>query len=97
MPNIVNTVSVQIGGPLGLITIPITFGTEFPWTPLAFHCKDMQSITVDAGTFSAYEIESTFFDLFEYFYAPEVGTFIKLDATMPYGDVIAELVSTNYN
>ena len=97
MPNIVTTVKVSAGGIFGLINIPITFTTEYPWLPLAFHCVNTQDITVEAGTFNAYKIESTFFDMFEYYYAPSVGNLVKIDATMPYGDVSAELKSTNYS
>ena len=89
--------SVHAGGPFGLINIPITFSTHYSWMPLAFHCKDKKDITVEAGSFNAWEIESTFFDLFEYYYAPSVGNIIKIDATMPNGDIKAELKSTNYS
>ena len=96
MPNIVTTVSVSAGGIFGLIKIPISFATEYPWFPLAFHCLNTQDVTVEAGTFNAYKIESTFFDMFEYYYAPSVGNMVKIDATMLNGHASAELKSTNY-
>jgi len=96
LPNIDIVMKMDIGGIFGLIKIPINFTTGYYWTPLAFHCKNKQSISVEAGTFDAWEIESTFFDLFRYYYAPEVGNIIKIDATMPNGDVHGELKSTNY-
>jgi len=96
LPDMDIVVSVHAGGIFGLINIPITFTTGYYWTPLAFHCKNKQDISVEAGTFNAWEIESTFFDLFEYYYAPEVGNIVKIDATMPNGDVHGELTSTNY-
>ncbi len=96
LPDMDIVVGVQAGGIFGLINLPITFTTGYYWTPLAFHCKNKQDISVEAGTFNAWEIESTFFDLFKYYYAPEVGNIVKIDATMPNGDVHGELKSTNY-
>ncbi len=96
LPNIDIVMKMDIGGIFGLIQIPITFTTGYYWMPFAFHCKNKQSVSVDAGIFDAWEIESTFFDLFRYYYAPEVGNIIKIDATMPNGDVHGELKSTNY-
>jgi len=97
MPNIVTTVSVNAGGIFGLVKIPVSFSTEYSWFPFAFHCINTQDVTVEAGTFNAYKIESTFFDMFEYYYAPSVGNLIKIDATMQNGHVSAELKSTNYS
>jgi len=97
LPDMDIVMSVHAGGPFGIIDIPITFSTHYSWMPLAFHCKDKKDITVEAGSFNAWEIESTFFDLFEYYYAPSVGNIIKIDATMPNGDINAELKSTNYS
>jgi len=96
LPDMDIVVSIHAGGIFGLISIPITFTTHYSWMPLAFHCKDKQDISVEAGTFDAWEIESTFFDLFRYYYAPEVGNIVKIDATMANGDVHGELKSTNY-
>jgi hypothetical protein len=87
--------NVNAGGIFGLISIPITFTTNYPWIPLAFHCKNKQDISVEAGIFDAWEIESTFFDLFRYYYAPDVGNIVKIDATMINGEVHGELKSTN--
>jgi len=97
LPNMDIVVSVNVGGIFGLISIPITYTTHYSWTPLAFHCKNKQDITVEAGTFNAWEIESTFFDLFNYYYSPEVGNLIKIQANMPNGMAIGELKSTNYS
>jgi hypothetical protein len=96
LPNMDLVMKMNVGGIFGLIRMPVTFTTGYYWTPLAFHCKNKQSVSVEAGTFDAWEIESTFFDLFRYYYAPEVGNIIKIDATMPNGDVHGELKSTNY-
>jgi len=96
LPNMDIVVNVHAGGIFGLISIPITFTTHYSWIPIAFHCKNKQDISVEAGTFNAWEIESTFFDMFQYYYAPEVGNIIKIDATMPNGDIQGELKSTNY-
>jgi len=97
LPNMDIVVSVHTGGPFGIVSIPISFVTQYSWMPLAFHCKNKQDITVEAGPFNAWAIESTFFDLFEYYYAPSVGSIIKIDATMPNGDLHGELKSTNYS
>lgn len=96
LPEISATMNIKAGGLLGFIQFPITFFTSYPWIPLAFHCKPKTDVTVDAGTYSAYEISSTFFELFKYYYAPSVGNLIKIDATMPNGEVHGELKSTNY-
>jgi hypothetical protein len=96
LPNIIATMNLNIGGYFGLIQIPLTFYTEYPWIPLAFHCKPKAEVTVLAGTFDAYEIEQTFFNIFEYYYAPTVGNLIKFDAWMPNGEVHGELISYNY-
>lgn len=96
LPNMDIVANVHAGGIFGLVSIPISFTTHYFWVPLAFHCKNKQAISVEAGIFDAWEIESTFFDMFRYYYAPEVGNIIKIDATMPNGDVHGELKSTNY-
>jgi len=97
LPDMDIFISVHVGGPFGIINIPISFVTHYSWMPLAFHCNNKQDITVEAGSFNAWKIESTFFDMFEYYYAPSVGNIIKIDATMPNGDINAELKSTNYS
>jgi len=96
LPDMDIIMSIHAGGIFGIINIPITFSTHYSWMPLAFHCKNKQDVSVEAGTFNAWEIESTFFDLFRYYYAPEVGNIIKIDATIPNGDIHGELKSTNY-
>lgn len=96
LPNIEATMRIRVGGLFGLISIPMTFYVEYPYTILAFYCKDQRDISVEAGVFNAYEIESTFFDLFEYYYAPAVGNLIKIDATLTNGDVHAQLKSYNW-
>ena len=96
LPNIDATMNIKAGGLFGIIHFPITFFSSYPFIPLAFHCKPKIDVTVEAGTFSAYEISSTFFELFEYYYAPSVGNLVKIDATMPNGEVHGELKSYNY-
>jgi len=95
MPNLVATIRINAGGILGFINVPITFTTEYPWIPFAFHCQEKQDVTVEAGTFSAYRIQSLIGDFFDYYYAPTVGNLVKIDANMPNGDVHGELKSTN--
>jgi hypothetical protein len=90
------TMQANAGGILQIIQFPISFTTQYSWTPLAFHCQDKRNVTVPAGTFSAYQISSLFGDYFEYYYAPAVGNIIKIDATLQNGAVSAELTATNY-
>lgn len=87
---------VKVGGLFGIIKFPFTITSSYSWIPFAFHCKPKVDVTVEAGTFSAYEIESTFFGLFEYYYAPTVGNLVKIDATMPNGAAHGELKSTTF-
>jgi hypothetical protein len=88
---------INVGGRFGLIKFPFTLTTSYSWIPLAFHCKPKVDVTVEAGIYSAYNISSTFFDFFEYYYAPSVGNLVKIEATMPNGAVQGELKSTNYS
>ena len=88
---------INVGGRFGLIKFPFTLTTSYSWIPLAFHCKPKVDVTVEAGIYSAYNISSTFFDFFEYYYAPSVGILVKIEATMPNGEVQGELKSTNYS
>ena len=96
MPNLDVTMQTNVGGPLGIIQIPLSFVTHYSWTPWAFHCQDKRDVTVAAGTFSAYKISSLFGDVFDYYYAPDVGNIIKIDAILQNGAVHGELKSTNY-
>ena len=96
LPEIQATMQVQIGGYFGLIKIPMTFYVNYPYTPLAFWVTDKRDITVEAGIYNAYQIESGFFDLFEYYYAPTVGNMIKIDAMLTNGDMHGELKSFNW-
>jgi hypothetical protein len=96
LPTIDITLQTRIGGLFGIIGFPITFHVLYTWTPLAFYCQDKRDVTVAAGTFSAYKITSTIGEFLEYYYAPEVGNIIKINATLPNGAVSAELKSTTY-
>ncbi len=94
LPDIDIEMNVQFGGIFGLIKIPVTFPTHYSWTPLAFWCWSKESITVEAGTFDAWEISSIIGGFFEYYYAPSVGNLVKIDIAMPNGNVHGELKST---
>jgi len=96
MPALDITANINAGGILGLFKYPLTMYVSYPWIPLAFHCKPKTSVTVAAGTFNAYEITSLLFSLFEYYYAPNVGNLVKIDATMPNGEIHGELKSYNF-
>lgn len=93
LPSMDIVLNMQVGGIFGLIKMPIKFTTHYSWIPLAFHCKEKQSITVAAGPFDAWEIESTFFNLFRYYYSPEVKNIVKVDASLEYGSANGELIS----
>ena len=96
MPALDITANMEAGGIFGLFKYPMTMVVSYPWIPLAFHCKPKTSVSVTAGNFDAYEITSLLFSLFEYYYAPTVGNIVKLDATMPNGEIHGELISYNY-
>ncbi len=96
MPAMQISSTIKAGGIFGLIQIPVTFTTQYSWLPFAFHCSEKQSVSVPAGTYTAWHITSTFFDMFDYYYASEVGNLVKLDAVLPNGDIHAVLKSTTY-
>jgi len=95
-PEMQATMRIRAGGIFGLIQIPMSISVNYPWIPLAFHCRDQRDINVEAGTFDAYEISSLFGQFFEYYYAPTVGNLIKIDANMDNGDVHGELKSYDW-
>ena len=97
LPSIEIVSNLNVGGLFGIFKYPITFTSSYSWTPFAFHCKPKVDVTVEAGTFNAYDIESTFFDIFEYFYAPTAGNLVKIDAILTRGQVHGELKSTTFN
>lgn len=96
LPDLTATMSATFGGIFGIIQIPFTMGIHYSWTPLAFLCLDKQDVTVEAGTYSAYKISSLIGGYFDYYYAPDVGNLVKIDAILPNGEVHGELKSTNY-
>jgi hypothetical protein len=97
LPNLEVNMQAYAGGIFGIIGFPINFIIQYSWTPFAFYCQDKRDVTVPAGTFSAYKISTGIGEFFEYYYAPEVGNLIKIDATLPNGAVSAVLKSTNYS
>jgi len=97
LPAIDVTSNISVGGIFGFIKYPFTLTTSYTWIPLAFHCKPKADVTVGGVTYSAYEITSTLFDVFKYYYAPSAGNLIKIDATMPNGELHGELKSTNFS
>lgn len=91
------TINVNAGGIFKLIQIPVIAITiHHSWMPWLFNCQEKQDITVPAGTFSAYKISSTFSNSLVYYYAPEVGNLVKIDATLQNGECHGELTSMNY-
>lgn len=95
LPEIDIEMNAQFGGIFGLIKIPVTFTTPYPWIPLAFWCWSIENITVEAGSFDAWRISSIIGDFFEYYYAPSVGNLVKVDVAMPNGSAQGELKSSN--
>jgi hypothetical protein len=74
---------------------------EIPEIPYAFVCLQRDNITVEAGTFDAYNI-SIAGGLAECYYAPDAGNVIKIEGNLqdllPYvTDISMELVETNYS
>ncbi len=96
MPDLTLTMSSTFGGIFGLIQVPFTVSVEYSWMPLAFYTLGEESVTVPAGTYDAYKITSLLGDSFVYYYAPDAGNLIKIDASLPNGGLHAELASTTY-
>jgi len=96
MPEIDITTHVNFGGLFGLFKIPMTVYAHYDWIPFAFSCLFKESITVEAGTYEAWKIQSLLGGFFEYYYAPAVGNLIKIDVNMPRGGIEGELKATNY-
>lgn len=96
MPEIDITTHINFGGLFGLFKIPMTVYTHYDFIPLAFSILIKESITVEAGIYEAWKIQSLLGGFFEYYYAPAVGNFIKIDVNMPRGGIEGELKATNY-
>lgn len=74
----------------------ISFEDTVAFPALPFVCVDEREITVEAGTYTAYEISSG--DFLKYYYAPAVGNIIKFSAQLEdFFEIRGELKSTNYN
>lgn len=96
MPEMDITTYVNFGGIFGLFKIPIKIFTHYDWIPGAFSCLNKENITVKAGTYDAWKIQSLLGGFFEYYYAPIVGNLVKMDVNMPRGGIQGELKETNY-
>ncbi|HVQ01548.1 MAG TPA: hypothetical protein VMT57_08540 [Candidatus Thermoplasmatota archaeon] len=96
MPDMTLTMSSTFGGIFGLIQIPFTVSVHYSWSPLAFYTLGTEDVTVPAGTYNAYKINSLISDYFAYYYASEVGNLVKIDATLPNGAIHGELKATTY-
>lgn len=74
----------------------ISFEDTVAFPALPFVCVDEREITVEAGTYTAYEISSG--DFLKYHYAPAVGNIIKFSVQLEdFFEIRGELKSTNYN
>lgn len=96
LPDLTLTMSSTFGGIFGLIQIPFTVYVHYSWMPFAFFTLGTEDVTVPAGTYNAYKIQSLIGDYFVYYYASDVGNIVKIDTTLPNGAIHAELQSTNY-
>lgn len=95
LPEINVVTETKVGGILGIIGVPITFSTHYDWTPLAFWCLGQESVSVQAGTFDAWEISSIIGDYFQYYYAPSVGNIIKINVDLYTTKLSGQLKDTN--
>jgi len=97
LPDMDITMYTSFGGYFGIIQIPMTFYTHYAWTPLAFSVLVQETVTVPAGTYDAWKIQSLIGDYFVYYYSPVVGNLIKIEVNMPRGGIQGELIETNYS
>ena len=96
LPDLDLEMATTFGGRFGLLSYPLTFYTSYAWTPLAFSVLVKETITVPAGTYDAWKVQSLIGDYFVYYYAAEVGNIIKIDVNMPRGGITGELSEFNY-
>jgi hypothetical protein len=96
LPDVTLTMSSTFGGILGLIQIPFTVSVHYSWMPFSFFTLGKESVTVPAGTYDAYKIQSLISDNFVYYYASDVGNIVKIDLSLPNGAIHAVLKSTTY-
>jgi hypothetical protein len=96
LPDVTLTMSSTFGGIFGLIQIPFTVSVHYSWMPLAFFTLGTEDVTVPAGTYNAYKVQSLIGDYFVYYYTSDVGNIVKIDATLPNGAIHAVLKSTTY-
>ena len=88
----------DIGDALNALDVGNVF--EIPAIPYAFACFNRSNVTVEAGTYDAYNI-TIVGGLASVYYAPEAGNIIrisgKLEELLPYiKDISMELIETNY-
>lgn len=87
------SIDAFVGGIFGFLKKP--FGYDFILGALPYVCLSEDEITVEAGTFNAYEISIP--EAINYYYAPEAGNIIKISAELDdYFTLHGELKSTNY-
>lgn len=89
---------VDIGDAFVVFGIPSVF--TLPDIPSAFACLNKETVTVEAGTYEAYNI-TVAGGVGTYYYAPQVGNVIKISGDfqglLPYLQSIdMELIETNY-
>jgi hypothetical protein len=96
LPDLTLTMSSTFGGIFGLIQIPFTVNVHYSWMPLAFFTLGKEDVTVPAGTYNAYKVQSLIGDYFVYYYASGVGNIVKIDVTLPNGALHAVLKSATY-
>jgi len=87
------TVELTIGGIFGLIKIPFTIEEELP--PIAYRCQGVHEVTVQEGTYDAYQLTALGLN---YYFAPEAGQIIKIEGD--FGGMFslaAELIEKQYS
>jgi len=56
LPDVDIVSNLKVGGIFGLIKFPFTITSKYYFIPFAFHCKPKIDVTVEAGTYNAYNI-----------------------------------------
>jgi hypothetical protein len=97
LPDLTLTMSTTFGGLFGIVQIPFTTSIHYSWTPLAFFCLTREDVTVAAGSYNAYKIQSLIGSNLVYYYAPTAGNLVKFTAVLFNGAIQGELKSTNFS
>lgn len=84
--------SIDVDEVLKLLGLPSV--VNVPPIEIAFVCRDMEELTIEAGTYNAYNITTPIFEeIGNFYYVPEVGKIAKISIN---GDAISGLISALY-